>query len=463
MSDQRFASRPAAVAGSAGLSRRSLLRGAAGALALPALGGSAATLLAGCGGSGGGSSKQLTFWNFYAPADDGNPQSQWFVDLVKKWNTDNEVQIKLRYLPVSDYLAGTSLQTAFQSGDGPDIFLISPGDFLRYYNGGVLADLTPYLSKEAQADFLPGVLDTRMVEDKIFGLPMEVEPLGLYYSPAAFESVGLSEADVPTTWDQLLDVADKLTNEKRYGVLFETISGYYQNFTWYPFMWMGGGNAVENGRSAFDSPATEQALKLWQDTIRTGVAPRKPQGDGAGNASANLASGYCAIQQTGTWAVADLELNKKSFEYGVAPLPVPSGGTYTTDMGGWAFVANAKGANPEAAAKFVAWALGSTEADGIERCRQWNSVVKTTVPTRKSVKEAAISEGAYAEGAMATFIDEIAPGGRSEPRYPPEIYQAVSDALQACQLDGTDPQQAAAEASSTISTYLESYQGAPVV
>jgi multiple sugar transport system substrate-binding protein len=458
-----FSAPPRSMTGSRALSRRTFLRGTA-ALAGMAFAGSSATLLAGCGSGGaGGDANQLTFWNFYGPADDGNPQSQWFVDLVKKWNANNDVQVRLRYLPVSDYLAGTSLQTAFQSGDGPDIFLISPGDFLRYYNGGVLADLTPHLSQEARSDFLPGVLDTRMVGDKIFGLPMEVEPLGLYYSPAAFESVGLSEADVPKTWDQLLDVADKLTNDKRYGVLFETIPGYYQNFTWYPFMWMGGGTAVENGKSVFDSPATVEALRLWQDTIRSGVAPRKPQGDGAGNATANLASGYCAMQQTGTWAVADLELNKKSFEYGVARLPVPSGGTYTTDMGGWAFVANAQGANPEAAAKFVAWALGSTEADGIERCRQWNSVVKTTVPTRKSVQEAAISEGAYSEGAMATFINEIAPGGRSEPRYPPEIYQAVSDALQACQLDGADPQQAAAEASSTINTYLETYQGAPVV
>ena len=43
-----------------------------------------------------------------------------------------------------DYINGTKLPTAFASGQGPDIFLISPGDFLRYYNGGVLLDLTPY-------------------------------------------------------------------------------------------------------------------------------------------------------------------------------------------------------------------------------------------------------------------------------------------------------------------------------
>jgi hypothetical protein len=50
----------------------------------------------------------------------------------------------------------------------------------------------------------------------------------------------------------------------------------YQNFTWYPFMWQGGGDiATPDGKhSAFASPATVQALKFWQDTIQQNVAPR---------------------------------------------------------------------------------------------------------------------------------------------------------------------------------------------
>jgi multiple sugar transport system substrate-binding protein len=462
MSNRRFPTFTAA--GSAGMSRRSFLRGTAGLAGTSLFTGSAATLLSGCGSdSAGGSGNELTFWNFYGPAPDDNPQSQWFVSMVDEWNANNDVQVKLRYMPVSEYLAGTALQTAFQAGEGPDIFVVSPGDFLRYYNGGVLQDLTPKLSTDSRNDFVPGVLDTREVDGKVYGLPMEIEPLAMYYDIKAFESAGLSEGDIPTTWDQLLDVSDKLTNDKRFGMLFETIPGYYQNFTWYPFMWMAGGNAVESGKSVFDSPGTISALQLWQDTIKSGVAPRKPQGDGAGNASANLASGYCAMQQTGIWSVSDLALNHKDFEYGVFRLPVPSGGTYTTDLGGWAFVANAEGANPEAAADFVTWALGATDEAGVERGRQWNTVVKTNVPARNSVREAAEKAGAFEGSAMATFVNEIAPGGKPEPRFPPEVYKAISDALQACQLDGADAAQAAADASGNIDAFLGTYDGAPIL
>ncbi|GAA2854793.1 ABC transporter substrate-binding protein [Nonomuraea rubra] len=445
------------------VTRRSLLRG--GAVVLGSA--MAAPLLSACGGGGNGgssSAKELTFWNFYGPNPQANAQSKWFTDLVAAWNANNDVKIKLHYLPVSEYLAGTALQTAFSAGEGPDIFLLSPGDFLRYYNGGVLADLTPHMKPEQIADFDKGVLGTRMVDGKVYGLPMEAEPLAMFYSVEAFEQAKLSEGDLPKTWDQLLDVAAKTTTGERFGVLFETIPGYYQNFTWYPFMWMGGGSAVpENGGAGFNAPAVHNALKLWQDAVNSKVAPRKPQGDGAGNLPANLASGYVAMQQSGIWAVSAMATEKKDYKYGVFPLPTPDGGTYTTDIGGWAFVANAKGANPEAAAKFIAWALGATDAEGVERGRQWNTVVKTNLPARKSVQEAAKSAGAFDTPELKIFMERIVPGGRGEPRYTPEVYKAVSDAIQAAQLGGVDAAQAAADAAGKIDTFLKGYKGAPML
>ncbi|MGH3648885.1 MAG: ABC transporter substrate-binding protein [Micromonosporaceae bacterium] len=391
-------------------------------------------------------------------------QSDWFVNLVKLWNKNNDVKIKLRYIPVADYIGGSQLQTAFSSGKGPDIFLVSPGDFLRYYNGKVLQDLTPELSDDTKSDYTDGVLDTRTVDGKVYGLPMEVEPLAMFYDIKAFEQAKLSEADLPKTWDQLLDVADKLTTKKRFGVLFETGPGYYQNFTWYPFMWMAGGNAVSDDQKAeFDSPGTVKALTFWQDAIKLKVAPRKAQGNGGGDAVANLAGGYCAMQQTGIWSVAALAAEKKDYPYGVFKLPVPDGGTYTTDLGGWAFVANAKGANPQVAAKFISWALGGTDAAGVERGRQWNTVVKTNIPPRKSVQAAAEDKGAFSGGVLATFANEVAPGGRGEPRYTPEVYKAVSDAIQACMLNNADPGKSAADAGEKIDKFLTTYKGAPIV
>ena len=84
--------------------------------------------------------KTLSFWQFYAPARQVGTQSKWFEDCVKGWNATHDAKVELQFVPVQDYIHGSKLQTAFASGQGPDIFIISPADFLRYYNGGVLVD-----------------------------------------------------------------------------------------------------------------------------------------------------------------------------------------------------------------------------------------------------------------------------------------------------------------------------------
>ena len=213
--------------------------------------------------------KTLSFWQFYAPARQVGNQSKWFEECVKGWNATHDVKVELQFVPVQDYIGGSKLPTAFASGQGPDIFIISPGDFLRYYNGGVLVDLTPYVEEAAKKDFFPSVMETRIVDEKIYGIPIDVVPLAMYYSLKAFEEAGLSESNIPNTWDQFLEIAHKLTKGNRFGCLFQTAPGYYQTFTWYPFMWQGGGEiATPDGkRSAFSSPATVQALKLDRKSV----------------------------------------------------------------------------------------------------------------------------------------------------------------------------------------------------
>ncbi len=443
---------------SSAVSRRRFLQGA-GALASAAV---ASPLLAACGGgggSGGGNGKgPLSLWQFHAPDPNKTPASAWFVDMVDEWNAENDVKVKLRYIPVSDYVNGTTLQTAFSSGEGPDLFLISPGDFLRYYNGGALQELTPYLDKAVLDDYPAGVMGTRKVEGKVYAVPLEVDALAMFYSVDAFEKAGLSESDVPKTWDELLDVAGRLATKDRFGVLFETNPGYYQNFTWYPFLWQGKPDV-----EIFDVDAAAAALKLWQDAVAKKVAPRKVLGNGGGDAVANLASGYTAMQQTGIWSVAQLRTEKPDFKYGVFRLPIPPGGKYVTDLGGWSMVANAKGANPDEAGKFIAWALASQKQDSLRRGVAWATEARASIPPRLSVLKEAQQAGKYKSGVLAEFAEKIFPGGRAEPRLPPEVYRAISDAIQATQLGTAEPMAAATIAQEQIDTFLKGYKGAPIL
>lgn len=407
-------------------------------------------------------SAPMSFWQFYAPGSSVPSQSQWFVDAVKSWNDSHDVKVQLKYIPNGEYMNGSELPTAFASGEGPDIFIISPGDFLRYYNGHVLQDLSPYIDAQAQADFSPGVIASRKVGDKIYGVPMEVEPMAMYYRKDFFEKAGLGEHDLPQTWEQLLELGKKLTTSDRFGLLFETTPGYYQNFTWYPFLWQGNGDFQDaGGKSVLNSPATVQALKFWQDAIKSGASPRKPMGGGAWDIVPNLGSGYCAIQNCGIWGISAMRAGAKDVPYGVFKLPTPPGGRYITVGGGWAFVANARGKNPDMAGQFCAWALASSKPDSVKRMLEWCTVAKSDMPPRQSVFEAGKAE--FNSGMMKVFTDQIYPSIRSEPRVPPQVYKIISNAIQACQLSGADPGSQAAMASQQLDAFLANYTGARIL
>jgi multiple sugar transport system substrate-binding protein len=442
--------------------RRRILQGGAAFAAAGVAGGITGFPFVNRGVARAADAEPLHFWQFYSPGGDVKTQSDWFSTMVDSWNSQNDVKVQLDYVPTADYVGGSKLSTAFASGQGPDIFLISPGDFLRYYNGGVLLELTPFMTPEAQADFPAGIIASRKVDNKIYGLPMELEPMAFYYSKKAFEDAKLAESDIPTTWEQLLELGKKLTSGERYGLLFETQAGYYQNFTWYPFMWEGGGEfQTAEGKSAFDSPGVVQALKLWQDAINSGAAPRQLLGGGGGDIVANLGSGYCAMQNVGIWGISAMDNNAKDVPYGIFKMPTPPGGKYVTVGGGWAFVANAKGKNTDAAGKFVAWALGSMSPDSVKREADWCTVAKSDMPTRTSALEA--GKDAFSKGNLALFAKDILPGVRGEPRLPPEVYKIISDAIQQTQLGGADPQATATASSKQLDAFLSTYKGAPML
>lgn len=437
------------------MSRRGVLKAAAATIAA-----SSVMSLTGCGNSGTKKNdKALTFWNFYGDNGEGTLESQWFIDLVEQWNENNATQINLRYIPVSQYMDGTTLQTAFTSGAGPDIFIISPGDFLRFANNDALLDLTDFIAAEARADFNPGVLASRMDDDRIFAVPMDAEPLGIYYSIEAFEKAGLSEADVPKTWDEMLNIADKLTTDKQFGMCIDTNPSYYQNFTWYPFMWQTGADVFDGNRVVFDSSGTRDALNFWKELVHGGMAPKTPRGDGGADVPANLGAGFCAMQQSGIWGIAALEQNDVDTPYGVTHLPIPEGGKQVTDVGGWAFAANAKGANPEAAGQFIAWALAGTSDADKDRLLNWNTEAKSNLPTRESVIDLGVERGVWTDGPSKFFAQEIANTGRAEPRFPPEVYKPISDAIQAVVMNGEDPGVHTARAQSSIEQFMSNYNG----
>ncbi len=389
---------------------------------------------------------ELKFWTFHT-----NAEREFMESLPEKYKAVNpNVNVTYENFPESDYM-GTKLTTAFAANAGPDVFVMSSGDFLKYANSGVAMDLTSYYTDAILNDFLPSSIDAVTVNNKIVGIPFEVELLGLYYNKDMFAAAGIN---VPKTWDDLISATQKLKKDDVAPLVIETTKGYYQNFTWYPFLWQTGANILDAATKTgtFEGDGVEKSLKLWGDLINAG-APSKLSIPLTNDISL-LGTGKAAMQICGTWAVATLESEYKDTNIGLAPLPIPEGGKAATCAGGWKMMANSKSTNPDAAAKFAMWAF----AEDVNVPLEWCTKTKFAYSPRKSVVEA--GKEIYSKGLREVFTNEIYDSAIGEPRYQAEIVNAVGDALQNVMFNKGNPKDEAKKANDKINEFLKSFEGA---
>ncbi|MEN3183411.1 MAG: sugar ABC transporter substrate-binding protein [Atribacterota bacterium] len=388
----------------------------------------------------------LSFWKFTAPPDD--PIIEKYVNL---WNeTHPDIQVKFITMPWSDY-TGTALPAAFASGEAPDIFWLSPGDLLRYVNEGILLPLNNLVTEEELADLLPEARKRPTVEGTLYGLPVEIEPVAIFYNVNLFKESGL---DVPKSFEALLNAAEKLKTKDRYSIIIDPVPSYYQLFIWYPFLWGAGADVMSPDwkKATMDTEGAIAALKIWGDFIQKGYSPSTlPMPAGSIDP---LVTGLGAMQLVGMWVLSSLEQNPPDFEVGIFPVPaLREEMSPASVFGGWNFVINSKTRYPEEATAFCRWII--FESDFLkEYCVDRAS----KLPSRVSVLEA--GRETFSRNPLAIeFIDKILPIARPEPRYPTDVVKILMDTLSFVMFTGLDPKEAARSANAQIQSYLDTYKG----
>lgn len=420
-------------------SRRTLVRAIA-------IGAAIAALTAGCtsGGettqsSGSSSSAEevvtLEFWSFYQGSE---------ADFVEKWVDDfnashTDVQVHHTVVSQTEYTT-TLIPTALANGTAPDILYVEPSTFTKYAEAGALADLTPYYTDALKADILPAVLDSATYDGKILALPMELETLGLFYDKDLLASEGITP---PTTWEELKAAAQKLTTDKRYGLVLPVEDSGYTLFNFYPFMWMAGADVTDaDGNYTVNTPQMADALDFWGSFVQSGSSPTSLQ-IGPWDVG-NIATGVAAMQESGSYAIKATETDYKDASIAAEALPAPAGGESITVAGGQKLAVNAASPHVKEAADFIFSGFGS---DDISVASGWVTEAKFAYPARQSVIEA--NKDIFDEGLRATFT-EFYDTARPEPSYPAVVTEALRTALQDVMFGGMSGADAAAKAQAAI-------------
>lgn len=251
------------------------------------------------------------------------------VELDKKYiaefmeaNPDIEVQYEV--IP-ADFDA--KLRTALAAGTGPDLFAQWNGDIGQFYaeEAIVPVDFTA-MGLNSQQEFMDlyvapdNTLQGAIFEGKLYGIPNELSIYACYANKKMFEEAGLdAETDFPTTWEDMVIVAEKLTKRDADGTLVQR--GF--DFAWGGSVWMflqWGAMVRQLGGSELEltTPEAEQAMQYWVDWVH------KYQLGGPAYWGAQLddfLAGKVAIEcDLGSWARPQIE--EANIEYTVKPVPI---------------------------------------------------------------------------------------------------------------------------------------------
>jgi raffinose/stachyose/melibiose transport system substrate-binding protein len=199
------------------------------------------------------------------------------------------------------------LQTAMNSGDGPDIFLQrGGGKMAAMVAAGQVMDLTGKISDEATAQIPEGSFKAEQLDGKTYAMPIAVLPGGIFYSQDLFTAAGVTET--PTTIADLEDAAQKL---KASGVQAIALGGKdaWPAAHWYYFFALRECSPDTLAKAAdeknFDDECWIKAGEDLQDFAATdpfneGFLTTSAQ-QGAGSSAGLLANHQAGMELMGAW------------------------------------------------------------------------------------------------------------------------------------------------------------------
>jgi len=364
----------------------------------------------------GASAEEAIFWI------NGGIEAETILMFIEtEWNPENpdfQIIADIRPGTPNDYFQ--ALTTAFAAGAGPDKFAMSPTEFTQYVRSEIAMSLEPWLRPNVD-DFFPASFEGASVNGVIYAIPAHMDLLALYYNRDMLAEEGV---DPPRTWEELFYVAGRLTTDDRYGFQICTNMSGYQNFEFYPFLWMSGGDVLaDDGRTVIlDSPATAQAFGLYRDLINSGFVPRSLPGSNGDITP--FATGMVAMQLCGSWAINNLLTNFPDLNFGVVPYPAPAlGMSSSSSAGGWRYMVSTFGINPERSGDFLSWMFNEDPSRSALICE-----LAGKFPARHSVAE--YMGDFFEQEHFAIFLSDVLPVAGMEPPFPSPVIVAFGEGLQ---------------------------------
>jgi multiple sugar transport system substrate-binding protein len=279
---------------------------------------------------------ELAYWDFLGGGD--GVRMKQIVDEFNK--SQGEIHVTESTLTWGEPFY-TKVHTAVVAGQTPDVMTYH----LSHFPTGILSkDLRPLTTEElSQAGLKASDFQRSLIErsleiskkygqsDQLFGVPLDIHTLVLYYSKTALQKAeALGSDGKPTGTDSFQAFTKMLATVKEKTHLIPVSANFSSQDPaslwriWYIFFRQQNGDFLKEGQLSFDDLPNQgsKALQQMADCTKDGLMPKNT---GYSSMVALFTAGRAAFMINGNWEVPTLvDLKKKgqlTFDYGVAPFP----------------------------------------------------------------------------------------------------------------------------------------------
>lgn len=177
------------------------------------------------------------------------------VNEYQRLHPDVEIDIIL----ASPASRGRRLLTALASGADLGIFEIEPTLMTEWVEAGYLLPLDDVVNEIGVNDYVAGSLFAN--QDHIYAIPYAISVYGLWVRTDLLAEAGLP---LPTTYEQVLEIAETLTRGELYGIALPAGQNIATVNYFSTFLWQNGADYFTcDGQVAFGQPEALEAVKKW--------------------------------------------------------------------------------------------------------------------------------------------------------------------------------------------------------
>jgi multiple sugar transport system substrate-binding protein len=279
---------------------------------------------------------ELTYWDFLGGGD-GVRMKQ----IVEEFNkSQNDIHVTESTLTWGEPFY-TKVHTGVVSGQTPDVMTYHLSHFAAGIQG---KDLRPITNEELaqaglkQSDFQDSIVQRSLElskkygdSDQLFGVPLDIHTLVLYYNKTALKKAGLLGPDGKPTGTESIDAFNRMLGEAKAKTHLLPIAASTNTEEpascwriWYTFLKQQNGDFIKDGRLSFGDVEKQGAksLQIIADWMKEGYTPKNTTYP---SSVALFSAGRAVFMINGNWEVptlVDLEKSKKlTFEYGVQAFP----------------------------------------------------------------------------------------------------------------------------------------------